>query len=541
MADTMRGVYTNLTEIRRNVFSSVAKIAYEMAEDDEKTTRRKLRDLPYDIIPGDVATYRESVFLERAIVEQRIRLAMGLPLQEVDHRESLTEGLADASVPETYYQPPLVNVIKFACNACEDNVYRVTNACQGCLAHPCREICPKGAITFKDKKAYIDQEKCIHCGMCAKACPYHAIQHHVRPCADACGMNAIGSDEHGRAQIDYEKCVSCGQCLINCPFGAIADKSQIFQVIQAINAGEEVIAEVAPAFVGQFGGKGNVDKLRQAFTVLGFSGMEEVALGADLCTVQEAEDFLEEVPEKIPFMGTSCCPAWSVMAKKEFPEHADCISMALTPMTLTARLIRKQRPNAKIVFVGPCSAKKLEAMRRSVRSEVDFVLTFEEMMGMMKARGIEEYNKLEGEGASDFEVASADGRGFAVAGGVATAVVNAIHRRYPDREVNVVNAEGLDECRKMMKDAVKGKYPGYLLEGMACPGGCVAGAGTLQAINKTAAAVKRYAKKSPRKNATENAYRMLIPALERDADGQRVDGSDAVAETMEAQNPSSEA
>ena len=541
MADTMRGVYTNLTEIRRNVFSSVAKIAYEMAEDDEKTTRRKLRDLPYDIIPGDVATYRESVFLERAIVEQRIRLAMGLPLQGVDKRESLTDGLADAAVPETYYEPPLVNVIKFACNACEDNVYRVTDGCQGCLAHPCREICPKGAITFKDKKAYIDQEKCIHCGMCAKACPYHAIQHHVRPCADACGMNAIGSDEHGRAQIDYEKCVSCGQCLINCPFGAIADKSQIFQVIQAINAGEEVIAEVAPAFVGQFGGKGNVDKLRQAFTVLGFSGMEEVALGADLCTVQEAEDFLEEVPEKIPFMGTSCCPAWSVMAKKEFPEHADCISMALTPMTLTARLIRKQRPNAKIVFVGPCSAKKLEAMRRSVRSEVDFVLTFEEMMGMMKARGIEEYNKLEGEGASDFEVASADGRGFAVAGGVATAVVNAIHRRYPDREVNVVNAEGLDECRKMMKDAVKGKYPGYLIEGMACPGGCVAGAGTLQAINKTAAAVKRYAKKSPRKNATENAYRMLIPALERDADGQRVDGSDAVAETMEAQNPSSEA
>ena len=537
MADTMRGVYTNLTEIRRNVFSNVAKIAYDMKEDDEKTTRRKIRDLPYEIIPGDVATYRESVFLERAIVEQRIRLAMGLPLQGVDKRESLTDGLADASVPETYYEPPLVNVIKFACNACADNTYRVTDACQGCLAHPCREICPKGAISFKDKKAYIDQEKCIHCGMCFKACPYHAIQHHVRPCADACGMNAIGSDEHGRAQIDYEKCVSCGQCLINCPFGAIADKSQIFQVIQAINAGDEVIAEVAPAFVGQFGGKGNVDKLRQAFTELGFTGMEEVAIGADLCTVQEAEDFLEEVPDKIPFMGTSCCPAWSVMAKREFPDHADCISMALTPMTLTARLIRKQHPNAKIVFVGPCSAKKLEAMRRSVRSEVDFVLTFEEMAGMMKARGIEEYTKLPGEGASDFGVASADGRGFAVAGGVANAVVNAIHRMHPEREVNVVNAEGLEECRKMMKDAVKGKYPGYLVEGMACPGGCVAGAGTLQAINKTAAAVKRYAKKSPRANATENAYRMMIPALERDADGKKTTGEEALAETIEAQTP----
>ena len=537
MADTMRGVYTNLTEIRRKVFSSVASVAYDMKDDDEKTTRRKIRDLPYDIIPGDVATYRESVFLERAIVEQRIRLAMGLPLQSVDKRESLTDGLADASVAETYYEPPLINVIKFACNACADNTYRVTDGCQGCLAHPCREICPKGAISFKDKKAYIDQEKCIHCGMCFNACPYHAIQHHVRPCADACGMHAIGSDEHGRAQIDYEKCVSCGQCLINCPFGAIADKSQIFQVIQAINRGDEVIAAVAPAFVGQFGGKGNVDKLRQAFTTLGFSGMEEVAIGADLCTVQEAEDFVEEVPEKIPFMGTSCCPAWSVMAKTEFPDHADCISMALTPMTLTARLIRKQHPEAKIVFVGPCSAKKLEAMRKSVRSEVDFVLTFEEMMGMMKARGIDEYTKLEGEGSSDFGVASADGRGFAVAGGVASAVVNAIKRRYPDREVNVVNAEGLEECRKMMKDAVKGKYPGYLIEGMACPGGCVAGAGTLQAINRTAAAVKRYAKKSPRKNATENAYRMLIPALERDADGKKMTGEQALAETIEAKRP----
>ena len=207
--------------------------------------------------------------------------------------------------------------------------------------------------------------------------------------------------------------------------------------------------------------------------------------------------------------------------------------MALTPMTLTARLVRQQHPNAKIVFVGPCSAKKLEAMRKSVKSEVDFVLTFEEMAGMMDAKEID-YTKLAGEGG-DFDVASADGRGFAVAGGVATAVVNAIHRRYPDREVKVMNAEGLKDCRKMMKDAVKGKYNGYLLEGMACPGGCVAGAGTLQSIIKTTGAVKMYAKKSARKNATENAYRMLIPALERDDDGKHEEN--LVAEMDEAQKP----
>ena len=521
MADTMRGVYTNLTDIRRRVFAEVAKIVYESAEKPDWSERdfdRRFEELPYDIIPGEVATYRESVFLERAVVSERIRLAMGLDLQGVDHPVRVSDGLNAAAIAESYYHPPLINVIKFACNACKDNVYEVTSSCQGCLAHPCREICPKKAISFRDKHAYIDQSLCIKCGRCAQVCPYHAIHHHVRPCADACGMHAIGSDEHGHAQINYEKCVSCGQCLINCPFGAIADKSQIAQVIFSIVGGEEVIAIVAPAFVGQFGGKGNVGKLRNAFAQLGFAGVEEVAIGADLCTIEEADDFVEEVPEHIPFMGTSCCPAWSVMAKTEFPQFANCISMALTPMVLTARMVRSNHPDAKIVFVGPCSAKKLEAMRRSVRSEVDFVLTFEEMAGMMKAKGID-YLKLEDDNKSDFSAASEDGRNFAVAGGVANAVVNALHVKHPDLEVQVVGAEGLEECRKMMKDAIRHKYDGYLLEGMACPGGCVAGPGTLQPINRSAAAVKRYAKRSPQRHAVDSAYRALIKMLERDEDG----------------------
>ena len=502
MADTMRGVYTNLTDIRRRVFAEVAKIVYETAENPDWTDAdfdTRFEELPYRIVPGDVATYRESVFLERAIVEERIRLAMGLDQKGVDRPIRVSEGLEDATVADSYYNPPLINVIKFACNACRDNEYVVTDSCQGCLAHPCREICRKQAITFHHKRAVIDQEKCIKCGMCERTCPYHAIHHHVRPCAEACGMHAISSDSHGRAQIDHEKCVSCGQCLINCPFGAIADKSQIAQVIFSIVGGEEVIAIVAPAFVGQFGGKGNVGKLRHAFAQLGFSGVEEV-------------------PNHIPFMGTSCCPAWSSMAKMEFPEHSECISMALTPMVLTARMVRANHPKAKIVFVGPCSAKKLEAMRRSVRSEVDFVLTFEEMAGMMSAKDID-YLKLEDDNKSDFDVASEDGRNFAVSGGVANAVVNVIKEKYPDREVQVANAEGLDNCRKMIRDAIRGKYDGYLLEGMACPGGCVAGPGTLQAINKSAAAVKRYAKKSPYKHAMDNAYRSLIHMLERDEDG----------------------
>lgn len=511
MPDTSRGVYTNLTEIRRKVFAEVAKVAYDR-DADPKELADAIDELPYEIIPGDVSTYRESVFLERAIVGERIRLAMGLRYQDVDEPGRISDGLEEAVKAETYYEPPLINIIKFACNACKDNVYEVTNTCQGCLAHPCREICPKQAISFVDKKAYIDQDLCISCGLCKKVCPYDAIHHHVRPCAAACGMHAIGSDEHGRADIDYERCVSCGMCLVNCPFGAIADKSQIFQVIQAISEGEEVIAAVAPAFVGQYGGKGDVGKLKKMFCELGFSGVEEVAVGADLCTVQEAQDFLDEVPEKLPFMATSCCPSWSMLAKMEFPEHAECISMALTPMVLTARLIRSLHPDAKIVFVGPCSAKKLEAMRESVRSEVDFVLTFEEVAALMEAKGITYTDLDEGE-ATDFVEASADGRGFAVSGGVARAVVNQIANIDPDREVKVVAAEGLENCRTMLKKAVKGEYPGYLLEGMACPGGCVAGAGTLQAINKSAALVKAYAKKSPKQTAGEDIHVDVLDQL----------------------------
>jgi iron only hydrogenase large subunit-like protein len=131
---------------------------------------------------------------------------------------------------------------------------------------------------------------------------------------------------------------------------------------------------------------------------------------------------------------------------------------------------------------------------------------------MMDAKGID-YLSLKEEAASDFDVASVDGRMFAVAGGVANAVVNAIHRDDPSLEVKVANAEGLENCRQMMKDAVKGKYPGYLLEGMACPGGCVAGAGTLVQIRKASAAVKRYAKRSPHPNATDNAYLDLLDEL----------------------------
>ena len=318
-------------------------------------------------------------------------------------------------------------------------------------------------------------------------------------------MDAITSDELGRAKIDYDKCVSCGMCLVNCPFGAISDKSQIFQVINAMQRNDEVIACVAPAFVGQFGKEATPAKLKAAMRILGFTDVVEVAIGADLCTVEEAHDFLENVPAKQPFMGTSCCPAWSVMAKKLFPQFKDYISMALTPMVITARMVKKDHPNARICFIGPCAAKKLEANRKSVRSDVDYVLTFEELQGMFDAKEID-FAAIEADPADDMSEGTGMGRGFAVGGGVAKAVVNVIQHRYPGREVKVTSSQGLRECRKMMQEAVAGKYPGYLLEGMGCPGGCVAGAGTMQPIKKSQAAVGLYARQAKHKTSDETEH-----------------------------------
>lgn len=494
----MRGIPSLITDIRKNVFTEVARMAYSGGD------YTQAEDLPFKIVPGDQPLHRESIFLERAIAGERVRLAMGLGVRPIQTRTLMTDGMDAAAVAEQYYEPPLVNIIPYACHACPTNRYEVTEHCQNCLAASCQKVCPKGAISFINGKSYIDQEKCIKCGKCAKACPYHAINHLERPCQVSCGMDAIGSDEHGRAVINQDKCVACGQCLVSCPFGAIVDKGQIFQVIQSILKGDQVIAIVAPAFVGQFGKDATPGKVVSAMKALGFDRTVEVAIGADMCTIEEAKDFLEKVPAQQDYMATSCCPAWHSMIYKLFPGEKDKISMTLTPMVFTARLMKKQHPGCKVVFVGPCAAKKLEAIRSDIRSDVDFVLTFEELQGMFEAKEVDFAAMPDSEGLNE---GTAAGRGFAVSGGVAQAVANLAKEQHPDLEVKTVRAEGLRECRKLMTMAKAGKYKGYLLEGMACPGGCVAGAGTLLPVDLASKVVGRYMTEADAASPLESAYR----------------------------------
>ncbi len=490
---SMRGIDTQVRKRRRRVFKEVANLAYHSTN-----LKDDCEALPYKIVDYDETDYLDSVYRDRAIVRERIRLAMGMSLrpENREHPGHLTEGIEESNIDEKYYEPPLMQVIPSACNACPENHYEVSNICMGCLAHPCREVCPVGAMTMKNGKSYIDQEKCIKCGKCKAVCPYDAISHRERPCVKACGVNAIKSDKHNRAVIDSEKCVSCGQCMVSCPFGAIADKSQIFQLIRAMQSGRTVIAQVAPAFVGQFGPKVTPDIFKTALKELGFADVYETAIGADLGCIAEAEHYVREVATgKQAFALTSCCPSWSVMAKNMFPETIDKISNELTPMVATARVIKAEHPDASVVFIGPCASKKLEASRRTVRSDVDFVITFEELTGMFEAKGIllEEIEAMD-----SMQDATAAGRGYGVAGGVASAIESCIKEYYPGTSVKVEHAEGLTDCKKVLMLAKAGKMNGCLIEGMACPGGCIAGAGTNIALPVACKEVQKFKASSSR-------------------------------------------
>jgi [FeFe] hydrogenase (group B1/B3) len=480
----MRGLDTPISKLRKQIFVEVAKVAYESDH-----IHSDIEAIPYVVTPGDAPRFRESVYRERAIASERVRLAMGMSLRPEDKPVHITDGVEESNILEKYYEPPLMQVIPSACNFCDDNKFVVSNQCQGCIAHPCMEVCPKEAVHRVDGVAVIDEKECIRCGKCKEVCPYDAIVKRERPCAKACGVAAIETDKNGRATINEEKCVSCGMCMVNCPFGAIADKSQLFQLIRCMKSGEEVIAEIAPAFAGQFGSDAIPENVATALLRLGFSQVYEVALGADIGAVSEAHQYVHHVVNgDVPFLLTSCCPSWSMLAKNQFPDLVDSVSAELTPMVATARSIKKKHPDAKVVFIGPCAAKKLEAMRTRVRSDVDFVITFEELNAMFEAKEIDPRTTPRESGVHN---ATGVGRGYAVAGGVAAGITKCIQEYYPQTEVKTEHVEGLSECKKILLLAKAGKKNGYLIEGMGCPGGCVAGAGTIIPIQKAKVEVKK--------------------------------------------------
>ncbi len=436
-------------------------------------------EIPKIIAPEKVPTMRCCIYKERAILSERVRLAIG----------------------GNRHNRKVIQVIDIACEDCPTGGYEVTSACRGCLAHRCEEACKRDAISFDHKqKAFIDKTKCVECGACAKACPYSAIHNYKRPCEQSCKVKAISVGSEKEAVIDYEKCIACGACVYACPFGAITDRSYILDVIDLIlksqnNTRYKVYALVAPSIAGQF----SYAKLGQVITAikeLGFYGVVEVALGADAVAKKEAEELAEK-----GFLTSSCCPAFVSYIEKNFPSLKEHISHNLSPAGTIARMLKERDENCKTVFIGPCTAKKAEFQREEYRGLLDSVITFEELQALIDSRDIPVSDLPETELAD----ASPFGRGFACAGGVAEAVAQALRESGSAFPFDPVSCSGIDECRAALLKANRGMLQNNFIEGMVCVGGCVGGAGCLTHGERGKSDTERY--------ASEAAYAEIALAL----------------------------
>ncbi len=424
-------------------------------------------DIPKRIVPGKESTMRCCVYKERAIVLERIKIAMG----------------GDKT------NPNVIETIEIACDECPVSGYDVTETCRGCIAHRCEDVCPRGAITFDEhQKAHIDKSKCINCGKCAQVCPYGAITNRRRPCERACKVDAIKMGESRAAEVDNNKCISCGACVYQCPFGAIMDKSFILDVIDIIKKSEnnekyKVFAVVAPSISSQFT-YAALGQVLAGIKSLGFYHVVEAALGADM--VADAESM--ELAEK-GFLTSSCCPAFVNYVEKQFPQMLEHVSHNLSPMATIAKYIKETTPGARIVFIGPCTAKKMEMQKESVAPWIDSVITFEELQALFDSRDLD-ITTLE---EDVLDNASYFGRIFARSGGLADAVAQALKENgVTDFELKAEACDGIEACKIALLKASKGKLDANFIEGMACIGGCIGGAGCLTHGVKDRTQVDKY-------------------------------------------------
>jgi [FeFe] hydrogenase (group B1/B3) len=483
------GQVTEVAKIRRNVLSEISRLTYE------GTLQEKINDIPQTVVAEGGIRYRCCVHKERAVLKERIKLALSQPL-DIDMTVAVEQALAGESS-----DTPIVNVMPEACDSCPIDKFIVTDACRNCVAHNCINSCPKNAIMVVQNRAYIDKSKCVECGMCKRSCQYGAILEISRPCERACEVQAIHAGNDRKAVIDKTKCVNCGACKIACPFGAISDRSMIVQVIQKMQT-NKVVAMLAPAFIGQFGLKLRTGQVIEAIKQLGFAEVYEVSLGADIVAVEESNEFITTKDQQA-FLTTSCCPAFADMVVKHLPAMADNVSTTVSPMVATGKVIKKQDSAAIVVFIGPCIAKKGEGLRN--KEFIDYVLTFEEVAAMMVGKGI---NVAEVQDSAYTSMGSQDGNSFAKAGGVVQAVLGTIRTIAPEVDVRAQRAEGLGNCKRSLLQIKAGKINANFFEGMACLGGCVGGPATLTDLRVATKLVENYAAASLAKVSPDNKKAM---------------------------------
>ena len=467
----MKKFDTKVQHLKYKVLREVAAQAWN------GTLLQNAFDILKIIVPGKTPTMRCCVYKERAILAERVKLAMG----------------------GGSYDDNVIQVIDIACDECPDAGYVVTDSCRGCLAHRCEDVCKRGAISFDSNHvAHIDKSKCVECGLCAKVCPFAAIVYRKRPCQISCKVKAISINKDNAASIDKEKCIQCGACVYQCPFGAITDKSFIVDVVDIIknsdnNKNYKVYAIVAPSISSQFT-YAKLGQVIKGLKELGFFTVVEAALGADMVAHAESRELAEK-----GFLTSSCCPAFVQYVKSSYPALLPHVSHNLSPMATLAQYIKKTDKTAKVVFIGPCTAKKAEAQLETVKPHVDAVLTFEELQALYDSRNIDITTLDE----DVLDNASYYGRIFARSGGLTDAVKQAMNEQNIEFDLKPIACDGIEECRVALLKKSKNVLNANFIEGMACVGGCIGGAGCLTHGEKNKAEVDKYGREALEKTISD--------------------------------------
>lgn len=451
-------VTNNAMIIRRDLLTRIAKLL----KNDQLV--EQIDRIPIEIRPKDGGSSRCCIYKDRAMLRFKIRAMLGFSLQDNDDEITPLSAYARKAFERKTISPMPLTVVDEACSACVKSNYVVTNMCRGCVARPCMVNCNKNAIQVIDGRADIDHKKCVNCGLCMKNCPFHAIIYVPVPCEESCPVEAITKDSEGIEHIDPKKCIYCGKCMVACPFGAIMEKSHFIEIFSAIKSPKKVVAMVAPAIAGQFRAK--LENILGAIRQLGFDHVIEVARGADLTTTHEAEEFKEKMAEGQPFMTTSCCPSYTSLVNKHLPEIKPFVSTTGTPLHYTAEIARKSYPDAVLVFIGPCLAKRHEAYHDP---NTDYMLSFEEIGAMFVAGGID---VSAGEAVEIDSTIHGTSRGYANTSGVMTAVKTKLGDSVAIRPA-VINGLDKPAIKELRGYAVN--CPANMVEVMACEGGCVNG------------------------------------------------------------------